>query len=132
MSKEFVRRWFSRLPEVEKDLPLVIIGGVAYTPRMIYEEVMRGTPLGEKLQGMLEAGRLGTTLSDLYRLAKLRLRELLKRYPPDKPIVGVIAGEGEYVLTAGELLRHVEEETSIGRAWIENEILHMKRLLMIR
>jgi len=128
MTLERVRAWFERLPPAERDLPIIILEGVAYTPRMILAEVSRGTPLGERLQAMVETGRLGTTMAEVESLAKLRLKELLSRLPPDKPIVATL-GIPEKTYTPRELLREIEMQTEAGRQWVEAEIRTMRRVL---
>ena len=41
MTKELVSRWFNKLGPAEQDLALLILNGMAYTPRQTYDEVMR-------------------------------------------------------------------------------------------
>jgi len=125
---ERIRAWFNRLPEAEKDLPIVILEGVAYTPRMILSEVERGTTIGARLQSMVEAGRLGTTTLEEEKLAKIRLREILSRFPPEKPIVATL-GIPEKVYTARELLQEIEMQTVSGKRWIEAEKATMRMIL---
>jgi len=134
LTLEFVSRWFNRLPEYERDLPLLLVNGVAYTPRVALQEVMRGTALGARLQALIETGRFGTPLQDEVALAKIRLKTLLTRYPPDKPIVATIGTPqlpGK-TYTPRELIEEIERETAVGKQWIQGEIARMKSLMALR
>lgn len=126
--KELVSAWINRLPEAEKDLPLLLVEGSAYTPRVAYNEVMRGSDLGNKLQALIESGRFGTTLSDEQTIAKLRLTEIM-RTKPEKPLFATLSGK---VFTPTELLQEIESGTQIGQQWIQNEVSHMKAIVSIR
>ena len=131
MTLEVVRRWFERLPPAERDLPIIIYEGVAYSPRAILSEVERGTPTGEYLQRKLESGSLGTTEEELYRLALIRLKEILKRYPPNKPVIATLTYPPK-ALTPQEIIKEVEEGTPLGRKLVEAELQHMRYLLTLR
>jgi hypothetical protein len=129
-----VRAWFNRLPPYEQDLPLLMLDGVAYTPRMALAEVERGTSLGARLQTLIESGRFGTTFQDETTLAKIRLKEILARYPPDKPIVATI-GTPELpgkAYTPSELMEEIQKETARGKQWVQAEVQHMRRLMALR
>ena len=126
--KELVSNWFNKLPEAEKDLPLLIADGYAYTPRAAHAEVVRGSPLGDKLQRLIETGSFGTTFSDEQTIAKMRLTEIM-RTKPEKPLFATLSGK---VFTPSELLREIQNDTDIGRQWVENEKLHMKVIVSIR
>lgn len=128
-----VRAWFNRLPPYERDLPLLILNGVAYTPRMALAEVERGTAVGARLQALIEAGRFGTTAEQELALAKIRLKELLAKFPPDKPIVATI-GTPELpgrAYTPRELLEEIQRQTPRGRQWIQAELQQMRRIMML-
>ena len=129
MTLPVVRRWFNRLPEAERDLPIVTINGVAYTPRMILAEVERGTPLGRRLQAMVEAGQLAASgPEDLERLAKLRLKMVLERLP-ERPLIACLREDHVRVYTPRQLLKEIEAQTEVGRAFIEAELEVMRRLV---
>ena len=129
MTLAVIRRWFNRLPDIEKDLPIVIVNGIAYTPRMILHEVMRGSPLGQRLQMMVEAGRLGTTAYQELQLAKIRLREWLAKMPEEPLFAVLMIPPRKY--TPSQLLREIEAQTDIGMQWIQAELQHAKRLLAL-
>lgn len=134
MTLGFVSQWFNRLPEYERDLPLLLVNGVAYTPRAALQEVMRGTALGARLQALIETGRFGTPPQDEVALAKIRLKTLLTRYPPNKPIVATI-GTPQLpwkTYTPRELIEEIERETAVGKQWIQGEIARMKSLMALR
>lgn len=125
---ERVRAWFNRLPPYERDLPLLIVDGRAFTPRMALNEVLRGTPLGEKLQALIESGRLGTTEREMLTLAKLRLIKVLEALPPDKPVVATLTFPPK-ALTARQLINEIKRETPLGKTWIQGELRQMKMLV---
>jgi len=75
MSLELMRRWVASLPPAERNLPLLHVGNVFYTPVQALHEVEKGTSIGEKLQQLVEEGRFGT---DVTALAKARLEMLLQ------------------------------------------------------
>lgn len=127
---EFVRRWFERLPPHERDLPLIIHNGVAYSPRAVLLEVERDTPLGRILQAKIEAGSLGTTPEEVENLAKIRLLEVLRRLPPDAPVVGTL-GYPPRAYTARELIELIVRGEGIGRKLIETEKRRMQRLVRV-
>jgi hypothetical protein len=129
-----VRSWFSRLPPYEQDLPLLIVDGMAYTPRAALQEVERGTPLGARLQALIESGRFGTSAMDEAALAKLRLIQVLSRYPPDRPLVATLGSPQlpGRAYTPKELIEEIRAETPRGMQWIRAEAEHMRRLVRLR
>jgi hypothetical protein len=127
---QVVRRWFSRLPPYELDMPIVVVDGLAYTPRAILEEVQRGTALGERLQRMVEAGVASLHQEDLDELAKLRLRLLLSRPTHLRVVAYTYPVPRE--MTMQELLAEVEAGTPIGRRFIEAQKEVVMRLLSMR
>lgn len=131
MTLQLIYRWFSRLPPLERDLPLVVLDGRAYTPRAVLEEVRRGTALGERLQMAVESGALGASPREEEELAKLRLRAILSRYPPDAPIVATLGLPGR-VYTARELMEEVEGGTGVGAQWVRAELERCRVLLRLR
>lgn len=54
MSKEFIEKWYNKIPEIERNLPIIYFDGKVYSPKEIYNEVMKGSEIGEKIQEMLE------------------------------------------------------------------------------
>ena len=128
MTKELVTRWFNRLALGEQDLPLLLSGGFAYTPRMAYDEVMRGSNLGNQLQALIESGRFGTSISDEQAIARTRLEQILKS-KPDKPLFATLSNK---VFTPSQLLAEIQSETAIGQQWVNTEIAHMKTIVSVR
>jgi len=128
MSKELVARWFSKLSEAEKDLPLLLVENYAYTPRMAYSEVMNGSDLGLKLQSLIEMGKFGTTSLEEQAIAKVRLEQILAS-KPDKPLFATLSNK---VFTARELMQEIESGTDLGTQWVQNEISHMKNIVNVR
>lgn len=134
MTKELVSRWFNKLGIAEKDMPLLVLSGVAYTPRQAYNEVMRGTPVGDCLQSLIESGRFGTTLADEQSLIKQRLAISLRNKPQDKPLFVALPSSGlePKVFTPAQLLSEINMGTTLGQQWINNEASYMRRLLQVR
>jgi len=128
MTQTLVSQWLNKLPEAEKDLPLLLVSGNAYTPRMAYNEVMRGTSLGNQLQALIERGSFGTAYSDEQTIARLRLEQRLKSQP-ERPLFATLSGK---VFTPSQLLAEIQEGTSIGVQWLNNEVSHMKALMQVR
>ena len=119
MTLHRIRAWVARLPPYELGRPIVVLDGVAYTPRGILEEVERGTPLGERLQRMVESQVAALHQEELEELAKLRIRLALSQAPPR--ILFVALTYPPKRLTPEELLREVEAGTPTGRQFIEAE-----------
>ena len=128
MSKELVARWYSRISETEKDLPLLLVDNYAYTPRMAYSEVMNGSALGAKLQSLIEMGKFGTSFLDEQAIAKVRLQQILQS-KPDKPMFATLSNK---VYTPSELMQEIESGTQLGAQWLNNEISHMKSIVNVR
>lgn len=128
MSRDLITKWFSRLPSGEQDLPLLILNGIAYTPRTTLNEVLRGSALGNQLQALVETGRFGTTSLEEQQIAKIRLQQILGS-KPDKPLFATLSGK---VFTPRELLSQIQSGTAIGNQWIQNEISQMRMLVSIR
>ncbi len=129
MSKELVSRWFNKLGESEKDLPLLLSDGYAYTPRMAYTEVMTGSSLGAKLQSLIESGRFGTSQLDEVAIAKVRVQQILQSKPQDKILFATLSNK---TFTPSQMLQEIESGTQIGTQWVQNEISHMTNVVRIR
>jgi hypothetical protein len=129
MTLHVVRAWYNRLPPAERDLPILILDGIAYTPNMVLAEVTRGSIVGERLQRLLEEGRLGNSGLEEEQLARIRLKELLRRYP-ERPLVAILR-EGR-TFTPSQLIDEIERGTLVGRMLILSEIEYMKFLLRLR
>jgi len=128
MSKELVARWYSKISETEKDLPLLLVDNYAYTPRMAYSEVMNGSALGAKLQSLIEMGKFGTSALDEQAIAKVRLQQILQS-KPDKPMFATLSNK---VYTPSELMQEIESGTQLGAQWLNNEISHMSNIVRVR
>ena len=134
MSKELVKKWFNKLPSAEQNIPLLIIDGIAYTPRQAYDEVNRGSPLGDKLQNLIESGRFGTTSLDEKTLIKQRLLLTLRNKESDKPLFVSLPSSGvqPQVFSKSQLMAEIESGSLIGQQWMNNEANFMRRLLQVR
>ena len=129
MTLQVIRNWVSKLPPYELDMPIIMLNGVAYTPRQILEEVERGTQLGAVLQRMVEMGYASLSQRDEEELAKMRLRQLLSR---STALFARLSVTGAEVYTPQQILEEIERGTPIGRQWIEAEKSIIRRLLMLR
>ena len=134
MSKDLVTRWFSKLSPSEQNMPLLVLNGLAYTPRQTLDEVTRGTPVGDQLQSLIEQGRFGTATVDEQALIKTRLRMSLQAKPQDKPLFVALPtlGVQPKAYTPAQLLREIESGSPVGRQWMNNEASYMRRLLQVR
>ena len=130
MTLTLVQRWFDKLPPYEVDLPLLMVAGVAYTPRTALSEAQRNTALGQTLQAMIERRSVGTLTSEEDTLARLRLQELLKR-APEKPLFATLALPPR-TYTPSDLLREVQQGTPVGQQWISAEKIQMRYLVGLR
>lgn len=131
MTKQVVSNWFGKLGQLEKNLPLLIYQGNVYTPQAAYDEVMRGSPLGDALQNLIEKQSFGTTATDEQTVAKLRLTEIM-RNKPDKPYIATLTAIGPKVYTPSQLLTEIQSGTDIGKQWVNGEISHMRKIVAIR
>jgi hypothetical protein len=129
VTKQLVSDWFNKLPAGEKDLPLLIVGSNVYTPRTAYEEVMRGTALGDQLQALVEKQSFGTSPTDEQTVAKIRLQQILSKDDPNKPKFATLSNK---IFTSTQLLDQIQKGTTIGRQWVNNEIVVMKKVVAIR
>lgn len=123
--REFIVKWYNRIPKIHRDLPLVELDGKVYSPRRVYEEVMKGTELGERLQEKLESGSF-TTDEFFTKLAKIRLIMVLKKLPKD---IGIATFNGVY--SRDELIKLIEEGKGIGKDLIDTEVNIIKEELGI-
>lgn len=108
MSLQLMRQWVASLPPTERSLPLLHVGSVFYSPEQALYEVERGSPIGEKLQRLVEEGRFGT---DLQALAKARLYILLKEAKNYK--LATLSG---YVIPATELAEILKKKGFVNPA----------------
>lgn len=115
-------------------MPLLVLNGFAYTPRQTLDEVTRGTPIGDQLQTLIEQDRFGTAVVDEQELIKTRLRLSLQAKPQDKPLFVALptSGVAPKVFTPAQLIQEIENGTTIGKQWINNEANYMRRLLRVR
>lgn len=128
MTLDKVQKWFEHVPPSEVDLPLLILDRVAYTPRATLDEVARGTAVGQKLQLLVELGKIGSANVQELELAKLRLIEVLKKKDPNKPLLATLQLPGRAYTTA-ELIEQIQQGTKIGQQLVQNEVTHMKRIV---
>jgi hypothetical protein len=113
-----IRRWVATLPPYEVDKPIIVLNGVAYTPRAILEEVERGTAVGEQLQRMVESQVAALHQEELEQLALLRLR---LHFSQPSTVKFVTLTYPPKVLTREDVLREVEAGTPTGRQFVEAE-----------
>ena len=120
--KEKIEQWYNRLPEYERDLPIIFHEGHYYTPHEIIAEVRAQSYTGEILQRLIEQREL----SDMWTLAKERLLIRVRRY---RPTYHIMTPEGPKTIGADELISHIEREDSIGKYFIRGEMSRIKYLL---
>ncbi len=123
---EKVRSWFNGLPKFERNLPLIILDSIAYSPNEVLSEVEAGTELGAKLQGRVEARAYGTSLDLEMALAEKRIEMRLKRTPVT--IFRLVPPGEKSELTAEEQLKAIRERTPLGMELLERERRYMTRI----
>lgn len=129
MSKELVTRWYNKISTAERNLPLLLVDGYAYTPQMTYDEVNRGSALGNRLQSLIESGRFGTSSLDEVAIAKVRIQQILQSKPQDKILFATMSNK---TFTPAQLLEEINSGTQIGQQWISGEISRMTSLVRVR
>lgn len=130
MTLTLVRGWFERLPEYERDLPLLILDGVAYTPRAALAEVERDTDLGKRLQELVEKKTIGTLVGEEDTLVKLRVKAIMTKMP-DKPLFATLTLPPR-TYTPKELAQEVQAGTPVGKQWMNAEKRQMAYLMTLR
>ena len=128
MSKEFVEKWYSGIPEMEKDLPIILLDGKVYTPREIYEEVMKGSELGDKLQMKLEIMYQRATsahtfsyedIREIRQVAYERVKKIIENLPKDFSIASF----------SGRIVSGKKIFDAIGKKAVEYEMERVIKLL---
>lgn len=123
---EKVRSWVNGLPVAERNLPLVVVDTIAYTPQEVLAEVEAGTELGAKLQSKVEASTYGTSRKLLEELAEVRWDKLLTERPVT--IVRLTVPGMKAELTAEETMKEIRERTEYGKKLLEGEIRYIEHL----
>jgi hypothetical protein len=131
MTLKLVESWFSKLPPAEQDLPLLVVGGVAYSPRAALQEVRRGTELGSRLQTLIESGSFGTPLEQEEELAKIRLKQILQSMP-EKPTFATLQLPVGREYTPQQIVEEIQRGTNIGKQWIRAELAQMRYIIRVR
>ena len=115
-----IERWIAMLPSQELSKPCVTVDGKQLTPREMLSEARAGTEIGRKAQERWERIGLGTTED----LLTERIKRMLGRYPPDKPLFITVRG----TLTPRQMIKEVEARSVIGKKWIQTERSYLKYL----
>jgi hypothetical protein len=123
MSSKIVEQWFQRIPSLERNQPLITLGNTAYSPNQVLDEVTRGTPLGADLQRIIEQRRFSDVI-DKYALAILRLKDRLKKMPPDSRLV-----VGTRAYSPSQAIEEIQGGTRVGRSLIEAEVRRVEEVL---
>ena len=119
--------WARKIPRIERDQPLLVVEGRAYTPNEVVAEVRSGTETGRKLASTIEREDF-TDIVDEYGVAVERLRKRLGDMP-ESMVVATLSGER---YTPSEVRSQVDEGTSLGRALIAAEVSHIHDVLKKR
>ncbi|HID66095.1 MAG TPA: hypothetical protein EYP32_04475 [Aquificaceae bacterium] len=72
MSKEFIIKWYERVPAAEKHMPFIYYKGKTYTPYDIYKMALEGT-LPDELQKKIEKGQF-TNIEEKFKIGLERVR----------------------------------------------------------
>jgi hypothetical protein len=122
-----VETWARTIPKIERQQPLIVADGYAFSPDAALREIESGTDIGRKLEQKIIA-RDFTDIKDEYALAVERLRERLSKLPESMSIVSVAGAQ----YTASDALNEVEAGTRIGRALIDAEVTRISEVLQKR
>jgi len=139
-----VREWVSKLPESERNKPIIYYRGRFWTPNEILKEVEAGSEIGEELQNLLEkiVGVLPYSNIELSKhelqimldkVAKKRLIEKLREYMKvfgNQPILVTLGIRGRKY-TISDLIKLISEDKGIGKELIEAEKIKLIKLLML-
>ena len=129
MSKEFVEKWYSKVPELERDLPIILVDGVVYTPREIYTEVVvKGSELGEKLQAKLEEMHKKATSSNTFSYEDLREIQQIA-YERVKRVIDKLPKGFSLASFSGRIVSGRKIMTVIGKDAIKYEMKKIMKLL---
>ena len=123
MSESIVRAWVSSLPKIERNQPLVIHAGRAYSPNEVLAEVREGSTVGTELQRKVET-RDFTEIEAKYALAILRLKERLAKLPPTFKIASI----GGKMYSPNEMLEEIEKGSQAGREMVESEMSRLEEV----
>lgn len=134
MSRDLISKWYNKISASERTKPIVILNGGQFSPQQIFDEVMRGTPNANQLQQLVEQGRYGTTPEEELELLKMRLTgSLIENPEPDKKkYVTIIPGVGPQAFSPRELANEIQNETPIGKQWINAESSYIRAVLRVR
>lgn len=110
-----LEHWIQLLPAQERIKPCLIVDGKQLTPMEMLREAQAGSELGRKAQALWEGGALGTARELLVD----RVKQMLSRYPQDKPIFHVLGAPN--LLTPKDILANIEAGTKTGEKWLDNE-----------
>lgn len=135
MSKDLVTKWFNKLPTSEQNLPLLILGGIAYSPKQTLDEVNRGSPTGDALQKLIEQGKYGTTMRDESELVKTRLRLNWQSKPQDKVLYVALSSAGSIgpkTFTPSQMIQLLDNNSPLVKPFVNNEASYMQRLVQVR
>lgn len=116
MSKEFILKWYEKIPRAERNMPFIVHKGKVYTPTDIYNLALQGK-LDEELQKKIEKGEF-TSIEEKFKIGLERLRKILKNLEKTNIKIAV----GTKIYTPKELLKEIEKGTKLGRQLLEAEI----------
>jgi hypothetical protein len=125
-----VRAWFSRIPEFERDLPIILVDGAVYTPREVLREVEAGTALGLKMQRMLEQMRSSPTqTSDFIEVGRARALKKVESLPEDFSIIAIGEQFEPVVADKNKIKQMIMQGVGLGAAAIDYEAKRAMKLL---
>ena len=122
-----VEAWARRIPKIERDQPLLVADGRAYSPAAAVREVEAGTEIGRTLEHKIVA-RDFTTAEDEYALAKERLSQRLSKLPDSMQIVSLAGTQ----YSASDALTEIESGSRIGQELLDAEVARITDVLKRR
>jgi len=127
MTLQKVEAWVNRLPAIDRDLPIIVHGGKAWTPNEILNQI-RSCPTcqtSQALQAFIEARSFGQEANP-WQLAKQRLIKMIQLAPTIKHML--ILGRPT-TITPEQMLTEITLETPLGQSFIQAEMQRMHLLL---
>jgi hypothetical protein len=127
MTLQKVEAWVNRLPAADRDLPIIVHGGKAWTPNEILTQI-RTCPTcstSQALQAFLEARAFGQEANP-WQLAKQRLIQRMQKTPVIRHVL--VLGMPT-TITPEQFIREVTLETPLGQSFIHSELQRMHLLL---
>jgi hypothetical protein len=126
MTLQKIEAWVTRLPALDRDLPIIVHNGKSWTPNEILNQI-KSCPtcsLSQALQSFVEAGSFGQEANP-WELAKQRLTKMFQLSPV---LLHTYVLGAPKTLGPESIIKQIQEETPLGQSLIQAE---MQRMLLL-